>query len=241
MPITGFLHRTSMPPAVGWRSPSRRDRVAAPAAPWIGAAARRPPAPNAEIVRLHYAIEALRLEGRPAVLQFIAAGRGEGCSLIARLYARAAACDSPVLLVRCDAGEEVGRDLSLLQDGGSLDDLLLPDAEYGNLAHAVLDCSGAGAAGARAGIGAAAMRQVFERLTERFRTVVLDCPPVVDAPASLVLARCCDGTVLVTAAGQTRLSALSSTRQQIERGGGQIVGAVVNRQPPLPGWLARRL
>ena len=63
-----------------------------------------------DFVQLHYAIEALRSEDRPIVLQFMSAGAGDGTSTVAAGFAAVAASERPggVLLVCC-AGASPGR------------------------------------------------------------------------------------------------------------------------------------
>jgi Mrp family chromosome partitioning ATPase len=49
-------------------------------------------------------------------------------------------------------------------------------------------------------------------------------------PEATALARHCDGSVLVVAAGKTSQSEIGAARRQIERVGGQVVGLVLNRE-----------
>ena len=62
-----------------------------------------------DFVQLHYAIEALRSEERPILLQFMSAGTGEGTSTVAAGFAAVAAAERPGgVLVVCCAGPASG-------------------------------------------------------------------------------------------------------------------------------------
>lgn len=59
--------------------------------------------------------------------------------------------------------------------------------------------------------------------------MLLDAPPIVRFADGTLLGRLCDGVVLVVEAGTTHRNALVRAREQLERSGVKVIGAVVNR------------
>ena len=222
------LHGRRLPPA----GPAVRGRV-------VPGAALLP-----DFVQLHYAIEALRSEERPIVLQFMSAGAGDGTSTVAAGFAAVAAAERPggVLLVCCTgiaAGTPPGTPSLAELSGGGL--------AFGAAVWRDPDCAGVRRASLGASshplmeIASGALRRLLIALGERFATVVLDCAPAA-SPDSAALSRHCDGTVLVVRAGATRVEAAAQARVAVERAGGHVVGVVLNRRGrALPAWLDRLL
>ena len=197
-----------------------------------------------DFVQLHYAIEALRSEDRPIVLQFMSAGAGDGTSTVAAGFAAVAASERPggVLLVCC-AGASPGAPAgtpSLVELSGAghpPGEAVWRDpacegvrrASLGASAHPLME------------IASGALRRLLIGLGERYATLVLDCAPA-SSPDSAALSRHCDGTVLVVRAGATRVAAVKQARVAVERAGGHVVGVVLNRRRrALPAWLDRLL
>ena len=207
---------------------------------------------SADFVQLHYAIEALRSEDRPIVLQFVSASAGEGTSTVAAGFAAVAASERPgaVLVVSCgDPTAEVARRGT---DGAPAGvPSLIEAVATGQPAAAAVwrseSCQGL--LRARLGvsahplmeIGSGALRRLLNGLGESYATVVLDCAPAT-SPDSAALSRHCDGTVLVVRAGVARVAAIDKARTAVERAGGHVVGVVLNRRRrALPSWLERLL
>jgi len=249
-------------------APARPDRPAPGAGAGIGAVSPGRVAPGialpADFVQLHYAIEALRSEARPVVLQFVSAGAGEGTSTVATGFAAVAASERPgaVLVVSCGepaanvARADAGRGFVAGAGPGATGapaglPSLIEAAAAGQAASAAVwrDGAHAGLLRARLGmsahplmeIGSDALRRLLNGLGERYATVVLDCAPA-SSPDSAALSRHCDGTVLVVRAGVARVSAVRQAHVAVERAGGHVVGVVLNRRRrALPPWLDRLL
>lgn len=64
---------------------------------------------------------------------------------------------------------------------------------------------------------------------ENFDYVLIDCPPIGAAIDAAVIARECDGAVLVVAQGQTSSHMLNQAKKQLEASGIRILGAVLNK------------
>jgi Mrp family chromosome partitioning ATPase len=64
----------------------------------------------------------------------------------------------------------------------------------------------------------------FEELGRDYRHIVIDCPPVLDDPAGLVLRECVDEIVLVLRAGETSKRAV---RRAVGQVGGRVLGVIL--------------
>lgn len=73
----------------------------------------------------------------------------------------------------------------------------------------------------------------FENLVnfgkEYFDYVLIDCPPIGAAIDAAVIAKYCDGAILVTAQGQVNSRILQNVKRQLEVSGIRILGAVLNK------------
>jgi len=71
---------------------------------------------------------------------------------------------------------------------------------------------------------------------------LLDAPPILRQADGTLASVFCDGVVLVARAGITRGDALARARQQLERAGTTVLGAVLNQvRNPVPLFLRRYL
>ncbi len=227
-------------------APPRPARLAGAAAPGrtAGGPGASAIAMSPDFVQLHYAIEALRSEERPVVLQFMSAGAGDGTSTVAAGFAAVAASERPgaVLLVCC-AGAAHGAPpgtpslVELSATGHPSVEAVWRDPDCPGVRRASLGVS----AHPLMEIASGALRRLLIGLGERYATVVLDCAPAT-SPDTAALSRHCDGTVLVVRAGTTRVAAVDQARVAVERAGGHVVGVVLNRRRrALPPWLDRLL
>jgi Mrp family chromosome partitioning ATPase len=193
---------------------------------------------DAEFVKLFHAVDAARSGQQPYVLQFVAATSGEGTSTVASGFAVAAALEyhSPVLILDCSPGSGPSV-ITALAESGSIEAAVeavpgvrrLHRARLGCLPQRPLNLDGAD------------MRVLLSILKESFSVIVLDCPAVGVPGDALALTRHCDGTVLVVRAERVRRQSVQWARQEIERFGGALIGAVVNaRRKYVPEWLYRR-
>lgn len=186
-------------------------------------------APNAEFMRLYLAIDALRMQDRPFVLQFVAASSGEGTSTIAAQFARTAAFERkrPVLLVDCsDCGGERALPglIEACRESRSLLELTESTNQFGyrNLRlsesrYPMLQ------------LDAGEFQQAMGRVRNEFPITVLDCAAIGRDPQSAALGRFCDGTVLVVCAEAALPHEAQKARDDIARHGGQLLGVVFNR------------
>ena len=195
-------------------------------------------APDAELEpefrRLLYGIEALRTEARCVVLQFLGVVGGEGVSAVASGFAIAAAreAQSPVLYVRCAPHLPAARTDGAACLRGRVVQTPAPNLRWMDLSLDAVSFAGPDAAG---------LREEIAATRAHYSAMVLDATGGA-SPANLGLSRFCDGSVLVVAAGRTRIAAVREARRAVERAGGQVVGVVLTRvRPAMPRFLARFL
>jgi capsular exopolysaccharide synthesis family protein len=88
--------------------------------------------------------------------------------------------------------------------------------------------SGNGAAAPSKVFASEAMKSVVDMARDKYDLVVVDVPPVLVVNDAAILSGLVDGTVLVAAAGSTRIAALDKAREILEASGGHVLGVVLN-------------
>ncbi|MDD2690085.1 MAG: polysaccharide biosynthesis tyrosine autokinase [Candidatus Omnitrophica bacterium] len=73
---------------------------------------------------------------------------------------------------------------------------------------------------------------LFEDLKGKYDRIVIDSPPVLSVPDTLLLGKIADGIVLVIKGASTRLDAISGTKKKILEAKGKIIGVIVNNINP---------
>jgi polysaccharide biosynthesis transport protein len=76
-----------------------------------------------------------------------------------------------------------------------------------------------------------AMKEFLKEQRDLFDFVILDCAPALVVADSLALAPLVDAVLVVADAKETRRTAISQLREQLEHVGGKLIGAVLNRAP----------
>jgi len=71
----------------------------------------------------------------------------------------------------------------------------------------------------------AAWRASFADLSKRYTHIVVDCPPILDAPEGMILRDCVEELVLVVRAGGTSLETVTSALGNLKR---RVLGVVLN-------------
>jgi capsular exopolysaccharide synthesis family protein len=71
--------------------------------------------------------------------------------------------------------------------------------------------------------------RTLDSLSERFKFILIDSPPVLTVTDATILASKVDGVILVVQAGKTPTDIVKKARIQLERAGGCILGSVINR------------
>lgn len=195
-----------------------------------------------EIIKLFYAVDALKEDDKSFVLQFLASTPGEGTTTIAWGFALAASYEyaTPTLIIDCSSEErESDKRPSLIDafvQSGRLDAAIAKVPNTARLYYARLSTN----ASPMLEIDAAELRELFEFLKLDFSGVVLDCPAASNVTDSLALSRYADGSIVVVKSGQARRGVIEWTYNSIGQFGGVCLGTVFNcREKRIPDWLYR--
>lgn len=85
-------------------------------------------------------------------------------------------------------------------------------------------------------------RKFLKIARKKFDYVILDAPPILSFPESLVLCAQVDGVVLVVEAGKTRRQVAARVKKEVEEAGGRLLGQILNkREYYIPEWIYRWL
>ncbi len=80
-------------------------------------------------------------------------------------------------------------------------------------------------------LGSRRMAELVHRLSKGADLVVFDTAPIMAATDTVVMAPVVDGTMLVLEAGKTRIPAARQSLESLNRVGGRVLGAVLNKLP----------
>ena len=91
-------------------------------------------------------------------------------------------------------------------------------------------------------VQASSVRAVLDSVMGSFDWVVVDGPPVVEAPESASLAAQVDGVVMVLHAGRAKRPVVTRAVEVLRKAGGRVLGTVLNhRVHEIPGFIYRRI
>jgi capsular exopolysaccharide synthesis family protein len=82
--------------------------------------------------------------------------------------------------------------------------------------------------------------ELIEELSAQFDIVIVDAPPVLSAADASSISPSVDGTVIVVDASRTDTDALLRVRSEINRAGGVVLGAILNRDRSDTGLRLRK-
>ncbi len=180
------------------------------------------------------------------VLHLTAAHGGDGTTTISRALAACAAQSKWCKVALLDANRSVGREMS----GGEGPAIPLPGmvdvfAETGEVAIRRLDLGGA-----KLGVGRLhsagpfmprmeSVRALYQRLREDYTLIIVDAPPVLEAPDVAAIASLATCSMLVVASEESRYAVVQRSRGVLDQLGANILGVVLNkRKSRLPSMLA---
>lgn len=78
-------------------------------------------------------------------------------------------------------------------------------------------------------LGTERFRKMIECLRQDFDYAIIDCPPLGSVIDAAIVAKECDGAVIVIEAGNTSLKIVRRVKKQLEKSGCRILGAVLNK------------
>ncbi|HWB49560.1 MAG TPA: hypothetical protein VG651_10655 [Stellaceae bacterium] len=224
------------------------ERAARPAAEPLPAITRAPGPVAVELTPLLSAVRPLLDGDKGAIVQIVAAARGEGTSTIAREFALLAATTGRRRTLLVDAVRrepQTARHFGCDVTRGLVDGVWIGHDDA-NLRRAVqgTSLSVACLVGSRGNGPAdpATLAALYERLRQEFELVVVDCPAMEGGEFSTLLPEEADGIILVIRAEGTRPVVISHAKTLAEQAGGHFLGAVLNaRRNYIPGFLYRLL
>ncbi len=214
--------------------------------------------------RLYQGIESRLPDCPRKVVQFMGSRKGEGVSTIVHDFGliMAANLGKPVLILDADRLEPVQHLLFGLAPESGWDGLLSGNSPFGDGAGGgESSCGGidkvlhqvdgtdlyvcpASPKGtiARHVFDPVKMDSLLKQLRTRFDLVIVDSPPAESSPDGLAMARSADGVVLVLGAETTRWPVAMSTKEAIEKSGGNILGSVFDKHRyHIPEFIYKRL
>lgn len=226
------------------RSSSRGGSVARTAMPLLGTVEL-----GEDVVRamatLRVSLEAA-LRDRPSrTVLFVGPQGGEGASTVALQFAQVLARDTRTrpLLIDCHVRrpayepDETGRcavlDHRLMSGPAEQSAVVSPNLFVVPLS-AELRQAGM--------IQPTELRELLDANITGFDWVVLDGPPVLDAPDSASLGSMADGVVMVLQAGRTKRPVLTRAADLLAKSGSRLLGSVLNRRVlEIPEFIYRRI
>jgi len=236
--------RVSTPSVASALAPAPEPGVLRPAPPRV---AVRRLAPGA--VPTAYATLRERLASHGKTLKsivFAGCDGGEGCTQVVREFAESlASAGLNVLLVDADM-RTAGLTSSIAARGADLTELVRikdvpPSSSWGRGRLTVVP-SPTALADKESFLRSPELAFWLDTQRTAFDYTFLDAPPILRHADGTLSSLFCDGVVLVARAGVTRGDALARARQQIERAGGKVLGAVLNQvRNPVPVFLRRYL
>lgn len=72
-------------------------------------------------------------------------------------------------------------------------------------------------------------KELFEKLSEDYRYIIVDSPPLVDVSDGAMVASLCDGAILVVGSGGTSKSLVQQSVNQLARANCRMLGMVLNK------------
>jgi capsular exopolysaccharide synthesis family protein len=72
-------------------------------------------------------------------------------------------------------------------------------------------------------------QQLLDKLSEEFRYIIIDSPPLHNVSDGAQIASMCDGAILVVRSGDTSKQIIKESMQQLEQVGCKLLGVVLNR------------
>lgn len=231
------------------RSQELHPRTAEPRRPLSGRAAAQAAIAKRHIDELKVNFLARYAGQAVKTILVVGTARGDGASTVAQNFAASLAQDTDrqVLFVNADthpAGkiskrktpDPMAGGLAVLAQPGSSQPM---PVQLGSL-HVMP--SGLGLSDPATFFQSKRFNAFIAEMTPRFDYIVIDGPPLDDAPESLALSASVDGVILVLDAQRTRRKTALRAKKRIEDLGGKVVGVVLNRREYfVPKWLYRRI
>lgn len=198
-----------------------------------------------QMISLRMQLEAVLGERSPRVVSFHSSQSGEGTSTVVRQFCRVLARDSEVRVLLMDAHVE--------RPTIELDESHRATVHTRRPAASRPGAPGSGTENLHAlpvpgecrserVFPADRAREVLDAMSRSYDWIVIDGPPVLEAPDAAGLAAIADGAVMVVRAGRTKRPVLARAVDLLRKGGARVIGSVLNgRQHEIPEFIYRRI
>ncbi len=191
-----------------------------------------------EMTALRVAIEAALPDRTTRLLLFSSSTPGEGATTVAVQFANSLAADPRCRVLVVDAHARrpaLARELDRQLQGHRIE---AAHAAQGSLSVLPLDreqhASGI--------LSPQALRGLLDSVAGSYDWILLDGPPVLEAPEAPSLGAVTDGVVLVVRAGRTKRPVLARSVDLLRQAGARVIGTVLNRRRhEIPGFIYRRI
>ncbi|MFN8587808.1 MAG: CpsD/CapB family tyrosine-protein kinase [Candidatus Eisenbacteria bacterium] len=197
-----------------------------------------------EMAALRVSLESALRDRNPRVLMFLSPQGGEGTSTVALQFAQALARDPGVRPVLVDVNvRRPTYDQDAAVRGAVISPSVAPRGAEPPAVSANLFVVPCPEDVRRTGLYQPAMlRQVLDAAVTGFDWVILDGPPVLEAPDASALGALADGVVLVVQAGRTKRPVLTRAADLLRKAGARVMGSVLNRRVlEIPEFIYRRI
>ncbi len=183
------------------------------------------------------------------VMMVTSAQHGEGVSTIARRLALGYSHrPGDTLLIDCNVRNYTGSHADqpsstpglceIVQDQEAVTSCIVADPDD----HVHRIRSGRGSQHPAALFSSDNFAHLLSDLRYRFTWILIDAPPVIPYPDASLIGSLADGILMVIRAEKTYDRVIDQARRTLERSGGSILGAVLNRRHyHIPEWLYHRL
>lgn len=81
-------------------------------------------------------------------------------------------------------------------------------------------------------LGSLAAEELFVELSDRFDTVIIDCPPLLPVTDAAIIARYFDGAIMVAGTGRVQVREFRRSLQMLDAAGVPLLGVIANRSAP---------
>ncbi len=214
---------------------------------------RLPPLPEdfeRELTHLRYALES-ELPGKTCRMIALACAQArEGATTVAASLARVLSQDAGqrVLLVDANARRPGVAAIFGLQAEASLREVLVGGVEFGRSLVTVerrnlrVLCAAPSREPGGVPFPLSELREFLAGVGSGYHWVILDVPPVLEAPEGPAIASLADGVVLVMRAGHVKRPVAARAAEVLRKAGGRVLGSVLNRRRlEIPEFIYRRV
>ncbi|MHB8077042.1 CpsD/CapB family tyrosine-protein kinase [Desulfosporosinus fructosivorans] len=163
-------------------------------------------------------------------------GPREGKShTVANLAVSMAQSGKSVLIIDADLRNPTQHKLFGLDNGDGLSVFLVQDQDYRKY---IYETTVPGVMVLPAGpvppnpaelVGSKRMKRLIEEVSKQFDMVLIDTPPIIAVTDAAILAQEVDGVILVLASGEVNKSYAQKAKEQLDKLGVKILGAVLNK------------